>query len=218
MNNYDWAITMMSRCRVVPPLTAATEGCVVRWMAAENPPSLWYWKNNPLNVADFVTDSQAFPSLDAAATATAQVLSQDNMAIILNSLVAGGNLDVFSYACSVAPWSTGGYHGKPGYIASIPLPPAVEAPGTGPDPPAPAPTPVPTTDPLLAFLEEALMDTDFAVRYLYRMCLKREVDPGGFATWTNYLNSGGTLNNMMSALQDSPEGSAVLAGTLRNGV
>jgi len=58
----------------------------------------------------------------------------------------------------------------------------------------------------------------FATRYLYRFCLHREVDPTGFTTWVNYLNAGGTLNNMMAALQDSAEGQAVLVGHLRPGV
>jgi hypothetical protein len=54
-------------------------------------------------------------------------------------------------------------------------------------------------------------DPAFAVRYLYRICLHREADAAGFTTNVNYLNGGGTLNQVMANLQDSPEGQAVIA-------
>ena len=79
-------------------------------------------------------------------------------------------------------------------------------------------TPAPTPSPITDFLEELLMDPMFAVRYLYRFALHREVDAVGFSTWVNYLQNGGTLNNFLAALQDSDEGRAVLAGSLRPGV
>lgn len=54
-------------------------------------------------------------------------------------------------------------------------------------------------------------DPAFAVRYLYRVCLHREADASGFSTNVNFLNSGGTLNQVMTNLQDSAEGQAVIA-------
>ena len=81
----------------------------------------------------------------------------------------------------------------------------------GIDPVVPIPNPPnPTSAPgeLFAMLAS---DPAFAVRYLYRVCLKREVDATGFATGVNFLANGGTLNQLMSNLQDSPEGQAVIA-------
>ena len=54
-------------------------------------------------------------------------------------------------------------------------------------------------------------DPAFAVRYLYRFALHREVDPQSFTNDVNYLNGGGTLNQLLANLQDSPEGQAVIA-------
>lgn len=58
-----------------------------------------------------------------------------------------------------------------------------------------------------------LMATDnaFAVRYLYRVCLHREVDAAAFTNDVNFLNGGGTLNQLMTNIQDSAEGQAVIA-------
>lgn len=79
--------------------------------------------------------------------------------------------------------------------------------------PTPAP-PVPSSG--LNFLEEMLAmataDPGFTVRYLYRFCLGREVDAPGFATYVTALSNGTmTANDVMAALQDSPEGQAVIA-------
>lgn len=75
--------------------------------------------------------------------------------------------------------------------------------------PGPIPTP-PTVVPedLFTMLSS---DPEFAVRFLYRVCLHREADPSGFGTYVNYLNGGGTLNQVMTDLQDSTEGQTVIA-------
>ncbi len=54
-------------------------------------------------------------------------------------------------------------------------------------------------------------DPNFAVRFLYRFCLHREVDPVGEAHYVGVLNQGGSLDSVMASLQDSPEGQAVIA-------
>ncbi len=72
--------------------------------------------------------------------------------------------------------------------------------------PNPSPTLVP--EDIFAMLAS---DPAFAVRFLYRVCLHREVDPSGFTTNVNYLANGGTLNQVMANLQDSPEGQIVIA-------
>lgn len=128
MNNYQWAAQVLLDGSF--PITPGNVQNVVRWMAAENPPSQWYHKDNPLNVADFTGDTHSFGSLSAAAIGTAAVIRQPNMVALADALEAGADLDAFSLAASAAPWSTGGYHGHPAYIASIPLPPVVEAPGS----------------------------------------------------------------------------------------
>lgn len=74
--------------------------------------------------------------------------------------------------------------------------------------PRPAPS-NPTTVPGDLFTMLA-SDPDFAVRYLYRFCLHREADATGFTTGVDFLNGGGTLNQLMTNLQDSAEGQAVI--------
>ena len=136
MDNFYWAGLV---CQAVPaPATPNNMGNVARWMAAENPPANWWRDNNPLNVADFTGPTNSFASLLAAAIATAHVIDQANMAPIAGALRADAPLAVFSAACHAAPWAIPGRYGSAGFIASIPLPPRIEAPGS-----APVPTPVP---------------------------------------------------------------------------
>ncbi len=54
-------------------------------------------------------------------------------------------------------------------------------------------------------------DPQFVVRKLYLDILLREPDPEGFKHDVDYLVAGGTLNQLLSNLQDSPEGQSVLA-------
>ena len=143
-SNYDWAALVQGRAGI--RATANTNANFTRWMAAENPVSDWYHFNNPLNCGlnDGAGDGTgSYPDLDTAATNTARVLMQANMAPIRNALVANASLDAFSAGCAAAAWSTGGYHDRPGYIASIPLPAVVESPGSFPTPPSPSPAPIP---------------------------------------------------------------------------
>lgn len=70
---------------------------------------------------------------------------------------------------------------------------------------------VPTPTVPEGILDLMATDNAFAVRYLYLSFLCREPDAEGFATDVAYLNGGGTLNQLLTNLQDSPEGKVVLA-------
>jgi hypothetical protein len=178
MDQFDWAGVVCQE--VSAPVTTNNEQNMARWMAAENPPSDWYHKNNPLNVADFVTDSQSFPTIEAAAQATANVILQPNMHLILQALRSDASLQSFSAACAAAPWSTGGYHGNPGYIASIPLPPSVQYPGT-----TPTPTPQPEVSP---------MPVTQAVNY-HAGTLNHVFQQSGGSLWHKYQDMTGAWHN-----------------------
>ncbi len=70
----------------------------------------------------------------------------------------------------------------------------------------------PVTDPIEEVLNMSISDPDFAVRFLFRFCLHREADPGGFTTYVDGLTNGTlSLDQVMADLQDSPEGQAVIA-------
>ena len=153
--NYDWAALVMSRCkRLSVPLTPNNGDNFTRWMRCENPDTDWWHLLNPLNCGlddGSASGTGSYASLDIAATMTAQVLDQLNMAPILNALAADASLAVFSAGCAWASWSTGGYHDVPGYVASVPQEPVIACPytfpsvGETPAPPTPAvpPTPLP---------------------------------------------------------------------------
>jgi hypothetical protein len=129
---------------------------VTRWMAAENPPTEWWNHENPLNVNASGLGYDTFPDLTVAASKTAQVLRQGNMGRIYDVLFVSGSLANFSAACAYAPWSTGGYHDLPNYIASIPQPAAWTAPGTGPAP-TPPPAPPPPAPPVPILKEDDML-------------------------------------------------------------
>lgn len=153
----------MSRCVPTPPITANNQGNFTRWMGAENPPSDWYHLCNPLNCGldDGSTDGTgSYPNLDFAATETANVLSQSNMRPILQALLDNASTAVFSAGCAASAWSTGGYHGQPGYIASVPQEAVIGSPYTFPSVgPSPAPTPTPTPTPVPSTSKETNMLT-----------------------------------------------------------
>jgi hypothetical protein len=145
--NYEWAALVIQRVGVTPEQSDLDN--FVRWMAAENPPSDWWHLQNPLNCG--LNDGSAdgtgsYPNLDFAATETAQVINQSNMAGIRASFVNHSNLLNFSAACAYSAWSTGGYHNHPLFIYSIPLPADIESglpfPTTNPAP-TPPPPPIP---------------------------------------------------------------------------
>ena len=92
--NFDWAAAVL---RCVPlPQSANNVDNVVRWMAAEEPPSFWWHANDPLNVNNLSQGGQeSFPSLADGIVATAAVLRQSNMRGIYDVLAADGPLSAF---------------------------------------------------------------------------------------------------------------------------
>jgi len=148
--NWDWAALVMERCS--PPINPTSNNVdnFTRWMRCENPDGDWWHLNNPLNCGlnDGSADgSGSYPNLDYAATETAIVLSQNNMAPIADALRANGSLAAFSAGCAYSAWSTGGYHDNPGYVASVPQEPVIASPGSFPSPNGPTPTPSPNPTP-----------------------------------------------------------------------
>lgn len=81
----------------------------------------------------------------------------------------------------------------------------------------PPPPPVPTFLEVLG-MPSPVSDPGFAVRFLYRFALHREVDPAGYTANVNWLAAGGSLNTVLQNLQDSTEGQEVLSGKLRPGI
>lgn len=159
----DWAGLVLAYADPPLPVTLNNEQNITRWMAAEQPPTNWWngWTLNPLDVEDFVSDGFSFASLNAAAMATAQVLSQSNMRGIYDALAANAPIDAFSAAVVDSPWAASHYAGlgDPYYFASVPIPWALQAPSsfslppqptisTGPPPAAPTPPPSPIMKPL----------------------------------------------------------------------
>jgi hypothetical protein len=139
VNNYAWASQTLVGVPV--PQSQNNVNNFARWMAAEEPPGDWFNNNDPLNANNILQgDQESFPDLLTASQATAAVLRQGNMRGIYDVLAANGPLNAFSAAVVASPWAASHYGGNPMYIAQIPLPPAVNAPGT---PPAPIPPPAP---------------------------------------------------------------------------
>lgn len=146
MNNFDWARLMLSDGRF--PITENNVDNVTRWMTAEEPTGDWYHAWNPLNINASGAGFDQFPNLETSARVTAQVIRQSNMIGIAQCLAANAATSAFSAAVVRSPWAESHYGGNPGHIAMIPVPGAVEAPGSGPAPvPAPPPAPAPPPPP-----------------------------------------------------------------------
>lgn len=112
-----------------------------------------------------------------------------------------GQRGLIAHGDGMAAW--GGHEGCPGDLRKAQRPAILAAAG--------GVTPSnPTTVPgeLFAMLAS---DPAFAVRFLFRFALHREVDPGAFTTNVNFLNGGGTLNQLLANIQDSDEGKAAIA-------
>lgn len=139
--NYDWAADVLEQAGL--PTSDNNVDNFVRWMAAERQPVVWWTNSDPLNANNLLEgDAESFPNLDLAASATAAILRQGNMAGIWGALAAQVPLSAFSAAVVASPWAASHYGGNPDYIAQIPLPLEIPAPGTPPSPQPPIP-PVP---------------------------------------------------------------------------
>lgn len=128
------------------PITLNNIENIERWMEAEEPSGDWFHNNNPLNINAGGSGSDTFPNLAVAAQKTAQVITQPNMAPILDVLLNDAPPPTFSAAVVSTPWAASHYgvaaagaplkYIVPGrtitYLATIPLPDQVSA-GTGAD-------------------------------------------------------------------------------------
>ena len=88
------------------------------------------------DTSDSPFDTLRTANAEHVALATARVICQPNMAAIATALRDNAPLAVFSAACHVAPWAIPDRYGSADFIASSPLPPKIEAPGTAPFPPS----------------------------------------------------------------------------------
>ncbi len=160
MDNYGWAALTLQNGRF--PITQNNVDNLARWMTAEEPAGNWYHARNPLNINASGYGFDTFPDLATAARVTAAVIRQSNMAGIAGALAADASPSAFSAGVVAAPWAESHYgvaaagappqYRVPGrgmdYIATLPLPPHIEAPGSGPVPtPTPTPSPTPTPPP-----------------------------------------------------------------------
>lgn len=137
-SNRSWAQLVLRDVGV--PETSVNIDNMTRWMTAENPPASWWGKNNPLNAsgpagAGGSAGLGSFPDLTAAATATAKIINQTNMAGIKKAFAANANANDFSTAVVKSPWAESHYGvGVAGagkyavagrgltYLATIPVP------------------------------------------------------------------------------------------------
>jgi hypothetical protein len=127
-----WATAVLADANL--PTTPTNVQNMERWMAAEEPPSNWWDRNNPLNASLGTSASDgtgSYPNLSAGAAYTAKMLQQSNMSGIYNALKNSASITVFSAAVVASPWASGHYGGNPNAIANIPIPTAVPA-GTNP--------------------------------------------------------------------------------------
>lgn len=130
----DWAAQVLSDANL--PTTQNNVQNIERWMVAEEPPSHWWNRNNPLNASlgTSASDGTAgYTDLATAAAYTARMIQQTNMAGIYNALKANADVNTFSAAVVASPWASGHYGGSPNAIANILVPTATPAsvnPGT----------------------------------------------------------------------------------------
>ena len=104
------------------PKTQNNVNNMLRWMAAEEPPSNWSHNDNPLNINAGGSGSDTFPNLNVAAQRTASVIKQSNMSAIAQALAANDTINGFSAAVVGSPWAGSHYGGDPNHLAGIPVP------------------------------------------------------------------------------------------------
>ncbi len=140
----------------------------------------------------------AYVTMAAGIAATVAFTEGSNSAGIVQAFREDAGLAAIFEAINRSGWCAGCQGGR----YPEPLWAAVQE-----APPAPAPNPQPQLEDFF----DMFSDPAFAVRFLYRMCLHREVDPGGMATFEPLLASGKlTLDQLMGAIEDSAEGQAAI--------
>lgn len=119
----DWATQVLTDAGL--PTTQNNVNNVVRWMVAEEPPSNWWNRNNPLNASlgtSAADGTGSYTDLSTGALYTAKMIRQSNMSGIFNALNANADVSAFSAAVVASPWASGHYGGNPNAIANIPVP------------------------------------------------------------------------------------------------
>jgi hypothetical protein len=103
------------------PIDPNTVGDILHWMPAEEPPSNWFDRNNPLNASLGTSASDgtgSYPDLSTGANYTAKMINQSNMSAIRAALAADDPVGSgFSQAVVSSPWASGHYGGNPLDIA-----------------------------------------------------------------------------------------------------
>lgn len=113
--NALWAAVVLAG--IGAPVTQNNITNMLHWMAAEEPPSNWYNRNNPLNTSVNTgagDGTGSAPDLLTGAQDTISTINQQNMAAIKSALVQNSSLDVFAAAVSGSPWASGHYGGPSG--------------------------------------------------------------------------------------------------------
>jgi hypothetical protein len=139
-SNANWAILLLKDINA--PVTTNNIQNVLRWMAAENPPSNWANRNNPLNASlntNSTNGTGSYTDLTTAAQNTAAMIVQGYKGgaigdAIYNALQTNADPAVFSVAVVNSPWSSNHYGvasagavtpvpGRlPNYLATITVP------------------------------------------------------------------------------------------------
>lgn len=115
------------------PITANNIDNILHWMAAEEPPSDWYDRNNPLNASLGTTSSDglgSYSDLGTGAAYTAAMINQQNMAPILAALQQNASPTTFASAVESTPWASSHYGGNPSNITGTQPSPSTAAPSS----------------------------------------------------------------------------------------
>ncbi len=203
------------------PVSTNNVRTFVIWMVSEGGNATWNPHNTTQDSKGATQYNSAgvknYPDIQTGLTAFKETIENGRYGSILSALDRNAPP---AETCNIIANSAWGSHPTPDLVASVLTSwdsyASVSIAGSE-STPEPKPDPIPVNPPT----EEdnpMLNDPEFWVRYLFRFCLHREADPDGFNTWVTFLRNGGSLNQLMADLQDSPEGKLVLEGALRNGV
>jgi hypothetical protein len=94
------------------PLSQNNVDNIRRWMSLENTSSNWYPRNNPLNASLGTSASDGtggYSDLTAAASYTARMINQSNMAMIKSALASNASPADFANAIKASPWASSHY-------------------------------------------------------------------------------------------------------------
>lgn len=108
--NYSFAQSVLTDAGL--PTTQNNINNIARWMTHENSASNWFNRNNPLNASlgtSAADGTASYPDLTTAASYTAKMIRQSNMASIFNALAANASTADFSTGVCIAPWASSHY-------------------------------------------------------------------------------------------------------------